>query len=56
MLQEVFAPEQVFVETFGNVLSAVCSLEGLAAEELRPEELDYRDRDFEVVVAARAVK
>ena len=56
MLQEVFTAEHVFVETFGNVLSAICSLEGLAAEELRTDELDYRDRDFEVVVAARAVK
>jgi SAM-dependent methyltransferase len=56
MLQEVFTAESVLVETFGNVLSAICSLEGLAAEELRPDELDYRDRDFEVVVAARAVK
>ena len=56
MLQEVFTAEHVLVETFGNVLSAICSLEGLAAEELHPDELDYRDRDFEVVVAARAVK
>ena len=56
MLEEVFAPEHVLVETFGNVLSAICSLEGLAAEELRADELDHRDRDFEVVVAARAVK
>ena len=56
LLEEAFTPEQVQVETFGNVLAAVCALEGLAAEELRPDELDHRDRDYEVVVAARAVK
>ena len=44
------------VEGFGNVLSATCALQGLAATELRPEELDYRDRDFDVIVGVRAVR
>jgi SAM-dependent methyltransferase len=56
LLHEVFRPENVTVEAYGNVLTAVAFLEGIAAEELRPHELDYRDRDFEIVVAARAVK
>lgn len=56
LLREVFPPERVSVESFGNVLAAIAALEGIAAEELHREELDYRDRDYEVVIAARAVK
>jgi SAM-dependent methyltransferase len=53
---ERFAPGDVSVETFGNVLAAVALLHGLAAGELRPEELDARDPDYEVVLGIRAVK
>jgi len=44
------------VEGYGNVLSAIASLEGLACAELTSEELEHRDRDFDVIVAVRAVK
>ena len=44
------------VEAYGNVLTAAGFLYGLAAEDLRAAELDGRDRDFEVVVTARAIK
>lgn len=44
------------VEGYGNVLSATCALHGLAASELTTEELDYADRDYDVIVAVRAVK
>jgi SAM-dependent methyltransferase len=56
LCHERFPHEQVEVEAFGNVLTAACFLYGLAAEELRPAELDHRDPDYEVIVAARAVK
>lgn len=56
LLGEVFAPEDVYAESYGNVLSAVSFLHGLAAEELRAGELDSRDPGYEVTVAARAVK
>lgn len=45
---------EIEVEGFGNVLAAVASLEGLAAEELTAEELDYGDRDFDVLIGVRA--
>ena len=51
-----FPPSNVKVETYGNVLAAMAFLHGLPAGYLRKEELDYRDRDYEVLVAARAVK
>ena len=56
LLKETFAPERVRVEAHGNVLTAMAFLYGLAAEELRPHELDHRDERYDLLVAARAVK
>ncbi len=56
LLEETFRAEDVFVESYGNVLSAVSFLHGLAAEEMRASELAARDIDFEVIIAARAIK
>ncbi len=46
----------VEVRAYGNVLSAVAFLHGLAAGDLLREELDHADRDYELIVAVRAVK
>ena len=46
----------VDVTTYGNVLSCVAFLYGMAAEELRPEELQVFDREFPLIVAARVAK
>ena len=46
----------VEVEAYGNVLAATSALHGLAASELTPEELDFKDRDFDVIIGARAVR
>ena len=56
LLGEVFPIEALTLETHGNVLVATAFLQGLAAEELLPEELEARDPDFPVIIAARAVK
>jgi SAM-dependent methyltransferase len=56
LCREQFPDPGVEVEAFGNVLAAAGFLYGLAAGELRKAELDHRDRDYEVIVAARAVK
>jgi SAM-dependent methyltransferase len=56
LLEELFPPENVRVEAYGNVRSAAAALYGLSATELRPEELDLRDPDYEVIIAARAIK
>ncbi len=56
LFEEVFPKSNVKVEAFGNVLAAISFLQGLAVEELRQEELDYRDRQYEVIITARAVK
>ena len=44
------------VTSYGNVLSCAAFLYGLAAEELSPAELQAFDREFPLVVAARARK
>lgn len=56
LFAEAFPPGSFTVTAYGNVLAAVASLHGLAAEELRPEELDHHDPNYEVIVAVRAVK
>lgn len=56
LFEEVFPPENVTVEAHGNVLTAVAFLHGLAAQELKQEELDYHDPDYEVLITVRAVK
>lgn len=53
---EVFPAANIEIETYGNVLAATAFLHGLAAEELRADELDYCDPDYEVTIAVRASK
>ena len=56
LAEEAFGEGQVEVEAFGNVLTAAGFLYGLAASDLKQDELDARDRLYEVVVGIRAVK
>jgi SAM-dependent methyltransferase len=44
------------LETHGNVMVAVAFLEGLAAEDLTPDELSSRDPDYPVIITAVARK
>ncbi|MGF1934410.1 MAG: class I SAM-dependent methyltransferase [Nostoc sp. ChiQUE02] len=56
LFQEVFPAANIQVKTYGNVLTATAFLQGLASQELRKEELDYRDSNYEVTITVRAVK
>ena len=51
-----FAANEVNVTTYGNVLTAIAFLHGLAADELRPAEYAVADPQYPVIVAGRAVK
>ena len=53
---EVFTPENVQIETCGNVLAATAFLHGIAVEELTSPELDYHDQNYELNIAVRAIK
>ena len=52
----VFGPENVAVETHGNVLIASAFLYGLATSEMKAHELDFNDPDYQVIITVRAVK
>ena len=54
LFEIAFPPELVSVEAHGNVLVAVAFLHGLAASELRPEELDQHDPDYPLLITVRA--
>jgi SAM-dependent methyltransferase len=56
LLEELLPAENVRVDSYGNVLTATAFLYGLASAELDEEDLKVHDPDFEVIVAARAVK
>jgi SAM-dependent methyltransferase len=56
LFEEIFPENNVWVEAYGNVLTAMTFLKGLASEELRREELDHYDPDYPVTIAVRAVK
>jgi len=51
-----FAPGNVDVTAYGNVLSAVSFLQGLSATELHAYELDEKDAEYPVTIAIAARK
>ena len=56
LLEQLFQPDAVTVDTYGNIFVATAFHFGIALEELKPGELDRSDPEFPVIVAARAVK
>lgn len=56
LFEERFRPDHVQIDVYGNVLAATAFLHGVAAQELRSDELEYRDPDYEVTITVRAVK
>jgi SAM-dependent methyltransferase len=55
LFKDVFPPDRVQVETFGNVLAATAFLQGLAEGELDRAELAFQDPEYPVTVAVRAI-
>ncbi|MFQ5983668.1 MAG: hypothetical protein ACE5KS_09880 [Woeseiaceae bacterium] len=56
LLTEFFPESKCEVHAYGNVVSSIAFLHGIAAEELKEEELDTQDGDFQMLVVARAVR
>jgi SAM-dependent methyltransferase len=56
LFEEAFRADHLTVEVAGIVLAATAFLQGLAAEELSPEELDLVDPEFETLIAVRAAR
>jgi hypothetical protein len=53
---EAFGLEHITVRSYGNVLTAIAFLTGLAYEELSRRELEVNDANFPLIVSVRAVK
>jgi SAM-dependent methyltransferase len=51
-----FGSENISVTNYGNVLTCVAFLQGMAYEELSRKELTVKDDDFPLIIAVRAVK
>jgi len=56
IFEEEFPKENVTVQGYGNVLVAASFLYGLSTDDLKKDELDYHDRNYEIVLSIRAVK
>ncbi len=56
LFNEFFPLENIQVKSYGNLLSAVALLEGLASRELKKKELDFHDSNYEVTITVRAIK
>jgi SAM-dependent methyltransferase len=56
LFEEYWPSDAITVRTHGNVLLAVAYLHGLTVDDIRPEDLEECDDDFQLVITARAVK
>ena len=56
LCEEVFPSANLEVTGHGNVLVAISYLHGMATDDLLPEEMDYHDPDYEIVITVRAMK
>jgi SAM-dependent methyltransferase len=56
LFAECFDEKNIHECSYGNVLTAVGLLHGLAAEEFAAAELEYNDPDYQVTIAVKAVK
>jgi SAM-dependent methyltransferase len=51
-----FGAENVAVRPYGNLLTAIAFLLGMAQEELSPEDFNVQDEAFPLIVGVRAIK
>jgi glycosyltransferase involved in cell wall biosynthesis len=56
LFERVFPTGRVELGVHGNVLAAIAFLQGLSAAELEPEELDFLDPCYDVLITVRATK
>jgi hypothetical protein len=56
LLSELFPRDHLQIEVYGNVLTSIAFLHGLATQELSKKELDYCDPDYQLLITVRAVR
>lgn len=56
VFNDIFKGGEVEVQTYGNVLTTISFLQGLAAEELTRAELEFEDPDYQMLIGVSAKK
>jgi hypothetical protein len=56
LFEEFWPAENLSFEVHGNVLVATAYLQGIASDELREDELDFKDQDYPLLITVRARK
>ena len=56
LFEERFPSGNIQIKSHGNVLAASALLHGLAVADVRLDELNYHDPDYELLITVRAVK
>jgi hypothetical protein len=56
LFADVFGTEQTTIRSYGNILTAIAFLTGMACQELSRSELEAYDKYFPVIIAVRATK
>jgi SAM-dependent methyltransferase len=56
VLAKHFDPQNLIVESYGNVKTTISFLAGLAQEDLTSDDFQYNDSRYPLIVAARAAK
>ncbi len=56
LVRDIAPDAELTIKSYGNVMSAAAFLYGLAVEDLKPNELDADDEDFEIILGARICK
>jgi hypothetical protein len=56
LFEKAFPDSIVEVKTYGNVLASTGFLYGLAVDELRRDELEFDDPEYQMVITVRVVK
>jgi SAM-dependent methyltransferase len=56
LFMTVFPEPNIHIVAYGNVLTAIAFLHGLASEDLSQVDLDYHDQDYELLLGVRSQK
>lgn len=56
LFSELWPSDGITITAYGNVLVATAYLYGLASVELEPQELEFHDPNYEVLITIRAMK
>lgn len=56
MFSEIFEDSNVEIDVYGNLLTVTSILHGLSAEELKQEELNYKDPQYPLIIGVKVVK